>query len=61
MSLQNYVTGLESKNRKLGVVAHTSNPSTQEAEAGELQVGGQLRLGETLSPKDQNKQTKKPP
>lgn len=34
-----------------GIMAQTCNPSTQEAEAGGLQVQGQhWQLGETLSP-----------
>jgi hypothetical protein len=37
---------------KLGVVAHTSNPSTQEAKAGRLRVQVQFRIHrETMSEK----------
>jgi hypothetical protein len=50
-----------SKNKlKPAMVAHTCNPSTGEAEAGELWVQDQLRLrSETLSQKQKKKKRKK--
>jgi hypothetical protein len=52
-----HIDNLPSKvNSKLGMMAHIYNPSTEEAEAGELQLQGQLGLhSETLSPKKRKK------
>jgi hypothetical protein len=56
--LRNMSVQLKRKSR-LGMVVHTFNLSTQEAEAGGSQVGGQSGLhSKTLSQKT-NKQTKK--